>query len=88
MSNPITTFESDPQSEVEPTGRISVEEVSRRLKLGRLSVYKMLNEGTLPGIRVGRRWIITRHSYAHWESTCGVHSGAGLPAAQEVTVVN
>jgi len=68
--------------------RISVHEVAQRLGIGRLAVYAMLEERLLPGIRVGRRWIITRHAYEHWERTCGMRSGAGLSPQPEVTVLN
>jgi len=65
---------------------MSVEEIARRLDIGRLAVYSMLEQGILPGIRVGRRWIITRHAYGQWERTCGMDSRTGLPPTQEVTV--
>jgi hypothetical protein len=48
----------------------------------------LLEQGIIPGIRLGRRWIITRHAYEHWERTCGVRGGAGLRPTQEVTVLN
>jgi excisionase family DNA binding protein len=66
-----------------------VPEIAQRLDLGRLAVYAMLEQGIIPGIRLGRRWIITRHAYEQWERTCGVASGgAGLSAPQEVMVLN
>ena len=68
--------------------RMSVEEIARRLEIGRLAVYAMLEQGILPGIRLGRRWIITRHAYDEWERTCGTRSGPGLQPQTEVTVVN
>jgi excisionase family DNA binding protein len=68
------------------SNRISVEEIARRLSIGRLAVYSMLEQGIMPGIRLGRRWIITRHAYDQWERTCGMR--AGLQAAAEVTVLN
>ena len=68
--------------------RISVPEIARRLNVGRVAVYAMLDQGILPGIRLGRRWIITRHAYEQWERTCGTQRGAGLPATPEVTVLN
>ena len=68
--------------------RMSVPEIARRLRIGRLAVYAMLEVGILPGIRVGRRWIITRHAYEQWERTCGTRGGAGLLATPEVTVLN
>jgi excisionase family DNA binding protein len=65
-----------------------VKEVARRLSIGRLSVYEMLERGIIPAIRLGRRWIITRHAYEHWERTCGLQIGAGLTPPPEVTVLN
>jgi excisionase family DNA binding protein len=72
----------------QPSGRISVEEVARRLNIGRPAVYSMLEQGIMPGIRLGRRWIITRHAYELWERTCGTQVGAGLQPQPEVTVLN
>ncbi|HWQ54655.1 MAG TPA: excisionase family DNA-binding protein [Bryobacteraceae bacterium] len=66
--------------------RMSVPEIARRLNIGRLAVYAMLEKGILPGIRVGRRWIVTRHAYEQWERTCGQRSGTGLSPEPEVRV--
>jgi excisionase family DNA binding protein len=68
--------------------RMSVPEIARRLDIGRLAVYAMLGRGIIPGIRLGRRWIITRHAYEQWERTCGMQVGAGLIPQPEVTVLN
>jgi excisionase family DNA binding protein len=91
MSDPIRDSHSGPPSEV-PTERLSrrmsVEQIATRLDIGRLAVYSMLEQGILPGIRLGRRWIITRHAYEQWERTCGVPVGAGLPRQPEVMVLN
>jgi excisionase family DNA binding protein len=51
--------------------RMTVEEIAGRLDVGRLAVYNMLERGIVPGIRLGRRWIVTRHAYEQWERTCG-----------------
>src|ERR1039457_2433044 len=45
------------------SGRMSIPEIARRLGIGRLAVYAMLEQGLLPGIHLGRRWIVTRHAY-------------------------
>jgi excisionase family DNA binding protein len=71
-----------------PSRRISVLEIARRLDIGRLAVYSMLEKGIIPGLRLGRRWIITRQAYLTWESTCGLPSGTGLQREPEVDVVN
>lgn len=52
-------------------GRISATEIAKRLSIGRLAVYEMLEQGIVPGVRLGRRWIVTRHAYEQWERTCG-----------------
>ncbi len=67
-------------------GRLTVEEVAKRLNVGRLAVYVMLRQGIIPGVRVGRRWIITRHAYDEWERTCGMRLGTGLGLKTEVIV--
>jgi excisionase family DNA binding protein len=71
-----------------PRSRISVLEIARRLSIGRLAVYSMLQQGIIPGVRLGRRWIITRQAYLSWESTCGLPAGAGLHRPPEVDVLN
>jgi excisionase family DNA binding protein len=65
-----------------------VTEIAQRLEIGRMAVYAMLERGIMPGVRFGRRWIITRHAYRQWERTCGMQAGAGLNAEPEVTVLN
>ena len=67
-----------PENQTRPTrdgnvvcGRISIPEIAQRLSIGRLAVYALLEQGMLPGIRLGRRWIVTRHAYEEWEHTCG-----------------
>jgi excisionase family DNA binding protein len=80
--------EQTPPSANEASSRISVLEIARRLNIGRLAVYSMLEKGIIPGLRLGRRWIITRQAYLSWESTCGVQPGTGLQQPPEVDVVN
>jgi excisionase family DNA binding protein len=67
---------------------MSIPEIAQRLQIGRQAVYAMLEQGIIPAIRLGRRWIVTRHAYEQWERTCGTYSGTGLLPRTEVTVVN
>ncbi len=53
------------------SGRVTIPEIARRLRIGRMAVYALLEGGIIPGIRLGRRWIVTRHAYERWERTCG-----------------
>lgn len=70
------------------SGRISVPEIAKRLGIGRLAVYAMLKQRIIPGIRLGRRWIVTRHAYEQWECTCGILTALDLCRKPEVNVVN
>jgi excisionase family DNA binding protein len=73
VTDPMQASEADVQSQ---GGRISVPEIAQRLQIGRLAVYAMLEQGILPGVRVGRRWIVTRRAYLAWEETCGVRTAS------------
>lgn len=44
--------------------------------------------GARHGVRLGRRWIITRHAYLAWERKCGLRAGTGLRRPPEVVVLN
>ena len=87
MSDPCTKSDVNSPREGAP-GRITVAEIARRLGIGRPAVYTMLEQQILPAVRLGRRWIVTRHAYEQWERTCGMREGAGLTAPPEVTVLN
>jgi excisionase family DNA binding protein len=71
---PISPFQVERAERISgsATGRISVPEIAQRLSVGRLAVYAMLEQGILPAIKLGRRWLITRHAYEAWERTCGI----------------
>ena len=91
MADPLTNSDPGRPSDLQSrhaSSRITVQEIARRLDIGRLAVYSMLEQGILPGIRLGRRWIITRHAYEQWERTCGMQARTGLHARPEVTVLN
>lgn len=62
--------------------RISVPEIAQRLGIGRMSVYSMLEQSIIPGVRLGRRWIVTRRAYLTWEETCGIRGGPGIPSQE------
>jgi excisionase family DNA binding protein len=69
-----------------PSSRIAVPEIAKRLNIGRLTVYAMLEQGIIPGLRLGRRWIVTRHAYLEWERTCGQQTPTGLRRPPELLV--
>jgi excisionase family DNA binding protein len=59
--------------------RMTPKEVALRLNVGTRAVYQMLEQGHLPGIRLGKRWLITRHAYEEWERTCGLRASPDVP---------
>jgi excisionase family DNA binding protein len=58
--------------------RLTVAEIAQKLGIGRVAVYRMLEKGVLPGIRVGRNWLVTRQAYERWESTCGLEQNGSV----------
>jgi excisionase family DNA binding protein len=60
---------------------MTVDEIAHRLAIGRRAVYAMLEQGILPGIRLGQRWLVTRHAYEQWERSCGMPS----PESSKIT---
>jgi hypothetical protein len=69
--------------------RVSIPEIVQDLAIGRHSVYQMLESGILPGIRLKRGWLVTRHAYESWKRTCGARVAAGpAPNAPQVNQAN
>jgi excisionase family DNA binding protein len=64
---------------------MTVEEIARRLEIGRVAVYAMLEQGIIPAVRLGRRWIVTRHAFENWERTCGISTGLQRKTEQLMT---
>jgi excisionase family DNA binding protein len=52
------------------SSRITVPEIMRRMNIGRIAVYQLLDLGLLPAIRIRRRWIISRVAFEKWLETC------------------
>jgi excisionase family DNA binding protein len=48
-----------PSSDMPPLGRfLTVAEVARRLRVSNMTVYRLINSGQLPAVRVGRGYRI------------------------------
>ena len=67
------------------SSRMSIPEIANRLSVGRIAVYTMLEQGIIPAIRLGRRWIVTRHAFENWERTCGMPTGLQGRTEHKVT---
>ena len=67
------------------SSRMSIPEIAERLALGRIAVYTMLAQGIIPAIRLGRRWIVTRHAFENWERTGGMPTGLQRQNEHKVT---
>lgn len=52
---------------------ITVKEISKYLRISLPSVYRLLNTGVIPHVKVGCRYIIPRDAFFHWmnENTIG-----------------
>ncbi len=49
----------------------SVEELANELGISRASAYSGLREGTIPSIRLSKRFIIPRAAISEWLKTAG-----------------
>lgn len=75
--NISTTFSSvalPPRVPSTLSSRITVPEIAKRLDLGRQAVYQMLEQHIIPGIHLGKRWIVTRYAYETWERSAGMRA--------------
>jgi excisionase family DNA binding protein len=49
----------------------NVDELAQELCLGRLTVYAALRNGTIPSIRVGKRYVLPRAAIQEWLRSAG-----------------
>lgn len=63
---------------------MTVREISERLGICEETVYDMLRSRTIPNLRYGRRFIISRAAYEKWEASIGEASPA-TPAPASTT---
>jgi excisionase family DNA binding protein len=60
------------------SSRITIDEITRDLNLGRVRVYEMLKQHIIPNIRLGRSYLVTRHAYEEWKKICGLQKAASV----------
>jgi len=53
----------------EKTQLLTVKEVADYLRMGLLTTYKLVNEGKLPGFKVGRQWRVKKEDLQHYIET-------------------
>jgi excisionase family DNA binding protein len=58
----------------------SAEELAEELGVSRATVYAGLREGTIPGIRLGKRFIIPRAAITEWLRSAGASNPGGFGA--------
>jgi len=63
----------------EPSDKImTIEELAEYLKISRSTLYKLLQDGKLPGQKVGKRWRFHQDAIDEW-----VKSGTGTVASHK-----
>lgn len=48
------------------TDYMSIDEVAERVGLSWRTIWSRINDGSLPAIKMGRKWRIHRDDYAAW----------------------
>ena len=61
-----------PMNSLDAPARMTIDEIARRLAVGKYAVYKALKEGVLPGVMIGNRWMVSRIAFERWLKTCGL----------------
>ena len=56
----------------------SVDELAEELRLSRQATYAALRQGSIPSIRLNKRFIIPRAAIAEWLRTAGCNSKIAL----------
>ena len=51
--------------------RMTVPEVAAYLGVGRTTVQRMLRAGTIPNVRVGKLFLISREAFERWWAAAG-----------------
>lgn len=64
---------------------MTVREISERLGICEETVYDMLRSRTIPNLRYGRRFIISRSAYEKWEASIGEATPATIAPASTTT---
>jgi excisionase family DNA binding protein len=54
-----------------PAARYSIDEAAQVLDLSRKTVYDHLRSGALPGVKLGRLWILPKAAFDQWLRTAG-----------------
>lgn len=70
---PIPTATGSQKRVGTKSATITINEIARVLRIGRLRVYCLLDSHAIPGVRLGPRgrWLISRSAFERWLATAG-----------------
>ncbi len=54
---------------IEPDDIMTIQDLSRYLKISRSTLYKLAQEGSLPGAKVGKHWRFHKDAIDEWVRT-------------------
>lgn len=66
-----------PPPKPEPNGHkdlppvLTPADIAKLLHVGQSRVYEMLNQGIMPGLKLGRRWRVSTRKFFEWLETAG-----------------
>jgi excisionase family DNA binding protein len=70
---PVVAVNGRQKSKRSKPATMSVDEIARTLKVGRLKAYRFLDKGVIPAIRLAPRgrWLISRAAFEAWLESAG-----------------
>ena len=67
------------RADVERDRLLTVKDVSAMLRVSPQTLYKMLDRGSIPAVKVGSQWRFVRDEIRTWLATQGTDSEQGSP---------
>lgn len=62
------------EKQVKHASYYTAEDLRDLLPIGRTQIYRLLKDGVIPSIALGRRRIVPRAAFERWLETCGAES--------------
>lgn len=79
----VAAIRADVRPPPEPSLFLTLDEAARQLRIGRTSLYGMLDRGELPSVKVGRRRLVPRAAIDALEASGPAEAGPDRIAAAD-----
>ena len=64
-----------------PSEILTIDELAKYLKVGKTTLYRLAQEGRIPGQKVGKHWRFSKEAIDRWLEESGSRDEAGGPSS-------